>query len=60
MLLEMCVGSLDHLDNCKAFGVFNIFKSMFKNGYIFLSLKRQSAVQSQCQIRDTILMVLEN
>ena len=30
----MCVGSLDHLDNCKSFGVFNIFKSMFKNGYI--------------------------
>jgi hypothetical protein len=27
----MCVGSLDHLDNCKSFGVFNIFKSMFKN-----------------------------
>ena len=24
----MCVGSLDHLDNCKSFGVFNIFKSM--------------------------------
>ena len=23
--LEMCVGSLDHLDNCKSFGVFNIF-----------------------------------
>ena len=23
------------LDNCKSFGVFNIFKSMFKNGYIF-------------------------
>ena len=35
ILLEMCVGSLDHLDNCKSFGVFNIFKSMFKNGYIF-------------------------
>ena len=33
--LEMCVGSLDHLDNCKSFGVFNIFKSMFENGYIF-------------------------
>ena len=31
---KMCVGSLDHLDNCKSFGVFNIFKSMFKNGYI--------------------------
>ena len=31
----MCVGSLDHLDNCKSFGVFNIFKSMFKNGYMF-------------------------
>ena len=28
-------GSLDHFDNCKSFGVFNIFKSMFKNGYIF-------------------------
>jgi hypothetical protein len=27
----MCVGSLDHLDNCKSVGVFNIFKSMFKN-----------------------------
>jgi hypothetical protein len=35
ILLEMCVGSLDNLDNCKSFGVFNIFKSMFKNGYIF-------------------------
>jgi hypothetical protein len=34
ILLERCVGSLDHLDNCKSFGVFNIFKSMFKNGYI--------------------------
>ena len=33
----MCVGSLDHLDNCKSFGVFNIFKSMFKNGYIFFT-----------------------
>jgi len=32
----MCVGSLDHLENCKSFGVFNIFKSMFKNSYIFL------------------------
>ena len=21
----MCVGSLDHLDNCKSFGVFNIW-----------------------------------
>jgi hypothetical protein len=21
----MCVSSLDHLDNCKSFGVFNIF-----------------------------------
>ena len=31
ILLEMCVGSLDHLDNCKFFGVFNMFKSMFKN-----------------------------
>jgi hypothetical protein len=31
----MCVGSLDHLDNCKSFGVFNIFKSMFKNIVIF-------------------------
>jgi len=20
----MCIGSLDHLDNCKSFGVFNI------------------------------------
>jgi hypothetical protein len=27
----MCVCSLDHLDNCKSFGVFNTFKSMFKN-----------------------------
>ena len=26
----------------------------------YLNLKRQSAVQSQCQFRDTILMVLEN
>jgi len=26
----MCVGSLDHLDNCKSFGVFNIFKSMYQ------------------------------
>jgi hypothetical protein len=25
----MCVGSLDHLDNCKSVGVFNI-KNMFK------------------------------
>jgi hypothetical protein len=32
----MCVGSLDHLDNCKSFGVFNIFKNMFKNSYICL------------------------
>ena len=32
---DVC-GSLDHLDNCKSFGVFNIFKSMFKNSYIFL------------------------
>ena len=28
--MEMCVGSLDHLDNCKSFRVFNIFKSMSK------------------------------
>ena len=34
ILLEMCVGSLDHLDNCKSFGVFNIFKSMFKNSFL--------------------------
>jgi hypothetical protein len=34
--LEMCVGSLDHLDNSKSFGVFNIFKSLFNNSYIFL------------------------
>ena len=26
----MCVGSFDHLDNCKSFGVFNIFKSVLK------------------------------
>ena len=26
----MCVGSLDHLDNCKSFGVFNIFKTCLK------------------------------
>ena len=32
----MCVGSLDHLDNSKSFGVFDIFKSMSKNDYIFL------------------------
>ena len=32
---DVC-GSLDHLDNCKSFRVFNIFKSMFKNCYIFL------------------------
>jgi hypothetical protein len=38
----MCVGSLDHLDNCKSFGVFNIFKSMFKNSYIFLIYVRRS------------------
>jgi hypothetical protein len=31
--LELRVGSLEHLDNCKSFGVFNLFKSMFKNGY---------------------------
>ena len=28
--MEMCVGSLNHLDNCKSFGVFNIFKSMLQ------------------------------
>ena len=38
----MCVGSLDHLDNCKSFGVFNIFKSMFKNSCIFLICFRKS------------------
>jgi hypothetical protein len=27
---------------------------------LYLNLKRQSAVQSQCQFRDTIIMVLEN
>ena len=27
---------------------------------LYLNLKRQSAVQSQCQFQDTILMVLEN
>ena len=26
----MCVGSLDHLDNCKSFGVFNILKASLK------------------------------
>jgi hypothetical protein len=32
------VGSFDHLDNCKSFGVFNIFKSMFKNrSYHFIA-----------------------
>jgi ABC-type lipoprotein release transport system permease subunit len=35
----MCVGSLDHLDNCKSFRVFNIFKSMSKNSYIYLLTK---------------------
>ena len=25
ILLEMCVGSLIHLDNCKSFGVFDLF-----------------------------------
>jgi len=34
----MCVGSLDHLDNCKSLGVFNIFKNMFKNSYFFLDM----------------------
>ena len=38
----MCVDSLDHLDNCKSFRVFNIFKSMFKNSYIFLIYVRRS------------------
>ena len=33
----MCVGSLGHLDNCKSCGVFNIFKSMFKNACIWLT-----------------------
>jgi hypothetical protein len=32
----MFVGSIDHLDNCKSNGVFNIFKSMFKNSCVFL------------------------
>ena len=36
IFLKMCVGSLDHLVNCKSFGGFNIFKSMFKNNCIFL------------------------
>ena len=30
----MCVGSLDHLDNCKSFGFFNIFKSVFQNSFL--------------------------
>ena len=42
----MCVGSLDHLDNCKSFGVFNIFKSMFENGYIFFICQE---ITSFCQ-----------
>ena len=33
----MCVGSLDQLDNCKSFGVFDIFKSMFKNTVVIFS-----------------------
>jgi hypothetical protein len=27
---------LDHLDNCKSFGFFNIFKGMLRYSYIFL------------------------
>jgi hypothetical protein len=42
----MCVGSLDHLDNCKSFGVFNIFKSMFENGYIFYILMEEARYHS--------------
>ena len=42
----MCVGSLDHLDNCKSFGVFNIFKSMFKDSCIFLICQE---ITSLCQ-----------
>jgi hypothetical protein len=34
--LEMCVGFVDHLDNCESFGVFDIFKNMSKNNCLFL------------------------
>ena len=33
----MCVGSSAHLDNCKSFGVFDIFKSMFKNSLLVVT-----------------------
>jgi hypothetical protein len=47
ILLEMCVGSLDHLDNCKSFGVFNIFKSMF-NTYYIISLHMLIHIVNYC------------
>jgi sRNA-binding regulator protein Hfq len=31
----MCVGSLDHVDNCKSFGIFNIFLTYQDNTTIF-------------------------
>ena len=52
----MCVGSLDHLDNCKSFGVFNIFTSMFKNSYIFLYVRRSLPFVS----RFTSILMLED
>ena len=61
----MCVGSFDHLDNCKSFGVFNVFKSMFKNTnvivffwyvrkllpYVEMLVLKKKDIQSISQVR---------
>ena len=44
-LLEMCVGSLNHLDNCKSFGVFNIFN----NKPLFQTLSQVVVSFSECE-----------
>jgi hypothetical protein len=60
----MCVGSLNHLDNCKSFGVFNIFKSMLQivvfSWYIRKSLPFVSRFTSILMLEDSQLRLLNN
>jgi hypothetical protein len=60
----MCVGSVDHLDNCKSIRVFNIFKSMFKivafSWYVRKSLPFVSRFTSILMLESSQLRLFNN
>ena len=60
----MCVGSLDHLDNCKSFGVFNILKASLKivvfSWYVRKSLPFVSSFTSILMLEGSQLRLSNN